>query len=59
MTLPEAFELRKKLLSSHGKWSPEIGVLVNILCGEYDKYKEEGLSIAQDDLRFIEEYNKS
>ncbi|UYD59246.1 hypothetical protein HPMBJEAJ_00131 [Aeromonas phage avDM6] len=50
MTIEQAFEIRKKLLTMKDR--VEAMVLENILRGEYDRL-ENAKSIAEDDIRFI------
>jgi len=63
MTITEAFEVRIRFLQEHKRGSgADRSVIDNILRGEYDVYKDEGITIANEDLRFLslswEEQNK-
>lgn len=64
ITVEEAFQIRKRLVDTTGKFSPERTVVQNILSGEYERmtlgcYAEEGetlgdpVEVAKEDLSFL------
>lgn len=53
MDVKKALELRADLIKRYGKFSPEVQVYSSIMNGAYDKYKDEALAIALDDVEFL------
>ena len=53
MDIKKALELRVSLIKEYGKFSAEVQVYSNIMNGAYDKYKDEALTIALDDVEFL------
>jgi hypothetical protein len=53
VTIEELFEIRNRLLSTVGKYSPKVNVMLNILNGSYDNTAENPIHEAYNDLYFL------